>query len=254
MSADAARLAAAFRGASPLEGLENPPATVVDAYALQDAVRTALGRPIVGWKVAHAVAGAQEAAGITAPTVAPLLEGMIVPAETAFAAGSFREPVVEAEIVFELGQAIEGQRRKDEIIAAVRGMRIGIEVADTRYLDKDGVGTLAQIGDMNSSGALVIGPLLEINLLGAALSAVPSLRLGDGTMAEPQPDGMRPDPIEMLHYLAGFVAERGHTLPAGTLVTTGTHTVPTRSGPGQITARFGDAMRVGARLGSPRTP
>jgi len=254
VSTDAARLAAAFNGAPPLSGLEQPPATVADAYALQDAVCAELGRPIVGWKVAHTVEKAQEAAGINAPTVAPLLEGMIVPSEMAFAAGSFRQPIVEAEIVLELGRTIEGPKRREELIEAVRGLRIGIEVADTRFLDKDAMGTLAQIGDMNAGGALVIGPLLEINTLSEALDNVPTMRLGDGTMTEPLPRDMRPNPITVLAFLADFLAGRGKTLAAGTLITTGTHTVPTRSGPGKITARFGDAMRVGARLGSPRTP
>lgn len=250
---DAARLAAAFEGAGRVRALASPPRTVAEAYDLQDAVREKLGRPIVGWKLAQTVAKAQAAAGLDAPTVAPLLEGMIVPAETVFAAGFFYVPVVEAEIVLELGAPLSGKVRKEEVIAAVRAMRIGIEIADTRLLDKTVHGAPGVIADMNGAAALVIGPAMDLDEMSAALAAVPSVRLGDGSVADPLGTDMRPSPIDVLQFLSAFVAERGLSLPAGSLVTTGTHSVPTPSGPGQVTVRFGDTMRVGARLSAPRT-
>ncbi|GAB5375050.1 MAG: hydratase [Acuticoccus sp.] len=251
MSEDAATLAAAFRGEGPVRSLANTPRTVAEGYALQAAVREALGRPVVGFKVAHAAKQAQRAAGIDAPTVAPLLDGMIVPGETVFPARAFYAPIVEAEIVVELDRPLEGPRRKDEIIAALRGCRLGIEVADTRYVDKDAMGTAAQIGDMNGGAALVIGPLLALDTLHELMTAAPSARLGDGTVAPAVPPEGRPSPIEMIAFLLEFLAERGEGLPAGAIVTTGTHTVPMVSAPGQITVRFGDTMRLGARLSEP---
>ena len=253
MSADATRLAAAFRGTGPLlEGLERPPATVAEGYALQDEMRKELDRPTVGWKIAHATRSAQVASGLDAPTVAPLLEGMIVPGETMFAAHTFTTPIVEAEIALELGQALAGPCRKEQAIAAIRGVRVAIEVADSRYVDRVAMGIAAQIGDLNGAGALVIGPLGDLNELKAMRDAEPTMRLGDGSIAPALSNEERPDPIAALAFLAGFLAERDLSLPAGSIITTGTHSLPVVSGPGQIAARFGDTARVGARLGAPR--
>lgn len=252
MTADATRLAEAFRGRGPVRALETPPRTVAEAYDLQDAVRETLGAPIVGWKLAYTARAARRAFRFEAPTVAPLLQGMIVPGETVFPAGAFFAPTVEAEIVLELGTPLEGPRRKEEVIAALRGMRIGIEIGDSRFVDPDATGPLDYIADMCGGAALVIGPLMDLDGLHAAQTVTPTVRLGDGTMAEPMPPDMRPNPIEMLTFLLRFLAERGKGLAAGTLVTTGAHSVTTRSAPGQVAIRFGDTMRLSARLSQPR--
>lgn len=254
MTKDVARLAAAFRGSGPaVARLDNPPRTLAEGYALQDRVRAELGRPVVGWKLSHAARAVQLACGLDAPTVAPLLEGMIVPGETMFAAGSFRAPVVESEIVLQIGTTLAGPRRKEEVIAALAGMRIAIEITDSRYADKAAMGIPARIGDLDSASTLVIGPLMDLNELHAALTAEPTVRLGDGTITDALPRPQRPSPIEAVSFLTRFLAERDIALPAGCIVTTGTHSVPSPTGPGQVAIRFGDTMRVGARLGASRS-
>ena len=104
---DAQRLAAAFTGDGPIDHLDNRPQDVAAGYALQDGVRAALGRPVIGWKLAQTVPAAQKAAGIEAPTVSPLLEGMIVHADTEFPSRQFYKPEAEAEIAIELKDAID---------------------------------------------------------------------------------------------------------------------------------------------------
>ena len=249
--ADAERLAAAFRGEGRLEALDEPPRTVAEAYDMQDAMRLAIGKPIVGWKLAQTTAKAQAAAGIVAPTVAPVLEGMIVPADTVFPAGRFYGPEVEAEVALELRRPIDRPMTGGEIVDCLAGIRLAIEVADSRYVDKPSMGTPANIADMNSCGALVVGPLLDLDEFSGAAEGDVVMRLGDGTTVPGLAADMRPKPIEVLAFLSRFVTERGHTLPAGTIVTTGTHTAPTASGPGVITADFKLVGKLNARLSSP---
>ncbi len=246
---DAARLAAAFRGAGPVSALHRPPRTVAEGYALQDAVRAELGRAVIGWKLDYS---ARTAGGSEAPTVAPLMEGMVVPAETMFGAHTFYAPEVGAEIVLETGRALAGPRRMEEVIAALRGMRIAADIADTRYADKAAMDTPALIGDLGGAGALVIGPLFDLGELHGALTTAPTVRLGDGSMAAALPRELRPNPIEAVAFLTGFLAERGLDLPAGSLVATGAQSVPTRSSAGKIAIGFGAMMRVRARLSTPR--
>jgi len=253
MSADAERLAAAFLGdGPPVDALDALPRTVEEGYALQDRVLAAIGRPIVGWKLAQTTPAAQAASGIDAPTVAPLLDGMIVPADTVFPARRFFKPEVEAEVVIELGRDVTGPAPTDALVSAIAGIRLAIEIADTRYVDKAAMGIAAVIGDMNSCGALVVGPLLDRDELVGAIDGPVIARLGDGSLLEALAPEMRPRPVEMLAFLAGFVSRRGHTLPAGTRITTGTHTAPTRSGPGLVAADFRSVGKVSARLSEPR--
>ena len=110
------------------------------------------------------------------------------------------------------------------------------------------MGVPAVIGDMNSCGALVIGSLRDVTDLDAAATAAVITRLGDGTEVAAFPLEMRPNPLEVVAFLSRFVTERGETLTAGTIITTGTHTPPTRTGPGPVTAAFDGAGTIACRL------
>lgn len=245
---DAERLAAAFDGAGKLSDLNQRPATVDDAYGLQDQVRALIGKRIIGWKVAQTTPKAQAAAGIVAPTVAPLLEGMIVPEGTVFAAARFYQPEGEAEVAIELERDLNPGATRGELADAAAGYRLAIEVADTRYVDKKAMGTPSVIADMNSSAALVVGPLEPLAGLDAVATSQIILRLGDGTIVETLANDMRPDPLTVLHFLNDFVAARGERLRAGQIITTGTHTAPTRSEPGLLVADYVNNTRLTARL------
>ena len=253
MEDDARRLADAFGGGKALEGLSDKPADMDAAYRVQRAVVGALGRPIVGYKLAQTTKVAQEPAGLTEATVAPLLDGMIVETGTDFGDGAFFKPEIEAEIAIEMREGLEPNARADDVRAAAAGVRIAIEVADTRYVDKPAVGVRSVVADMNSCGALVIGPLMGIETLDALRAADASATLGDGTTVPALgPDG-RPDPLNVVAFLTAFLDRTGERVPAGAIITTGTHTAPTRSGPGEVAATFGDVGRVTAMIGRLRS-
>ncbi|MEM7696760.1 MAG: fumarylacetoacetate hydrolase family protein [Pseudomonadota bacterium] len=247
---DADRLAAAFEGGRTLDAL-SAPLTMEAAYDLQDAVRARLARPVVGWKLAQVPEAVQAAAGITAPTVSPLLSGMIVPDETRFGTGRFRRPEVEAEIVLEIGSAITEPVAIDDLQEQVLSVRLGLEIADTRFTDKLAQPVTSVVADMNSCGALVVTPPVDPSALHEADAIPVSLRLGDGALLDALPQAMRPRPLIALSFLVDFVLARGETIAAGALITTGTHTKPTVSGPGLLAGSFDDVGKVSARLSSP---
>lgn len=248
---DAATLAAAFKGEGPLASLASPPQNTDSAYQLQDEVRDALGEFVIGWKLAATVPPAQAAQGVDQPTVSPLLNGMIVPNETVFAEKRFYKPEAEAEIVIELGDELTGPASADEVREASAGFRLAIEMADTRYIDKPRMGPLAVIADLNSSSALVIGELQPLSGAAGAAMAPINLRLGDGTLVEALSADWRPDPFEVVSFLTRFLEGRGHALPKGTMITTGTHTKPTPTGAGVVSAEFVGIGKVSCRLSEP---
>lgn len=245
---DAERLAAAFRGEGPLEALSEPITSIAEGYRIQTAMRQALGLRIVGYKLAQTTRGAQEAFGLSEPTVAPLLEGMIVPADTVFGPRKFYNPEVEAEIAVELRDSIQGAASVDEVRQAAAGVRLAIEVADTRYVDKPAQGVAGSIADLNSCGALVVGPLEPLSQLDALREADVTARLGDGTEVPGLPREARPDPLAVVAFLTEFLDRRGDVLQSGAIITTGTHTPPTRSGPGLISVEFAGLGNISARL------
>ncbi|ORE95731.1 hydratase [Stappia sp. 22II-S9-Z10] len=235
---DAERLAAAFVSGGPLTALDNPPADTDAAYAIQDAMREKLGKPIVGWKLAQTMPPAMKAAGLTEPTVSPLMDGMIFPDGTVFGPDRFLSPEAEAEVVLELSADLPGPATADEVRAACAGYRLAIEMADSRYADKPSMGAKAVIADMNSSNALVIGELRPVAEVPEVAAGKLSLKLGDGTILEPLGADWRPDPFQVVAFLSEFCARRGLPLKAGAVITTGTHTKPTRTGPGSVVASF----------------
>lgn len=252
MEDDARRLAAAFGGDKAIDRLSEPPVDPEAAYVVQRAVREAIGRMIVGYKLAQTTKLAQEPLGLAEPTVSPLLEGMVVDSGTSFDDGSFHKPEIEAEIVIEIAKPLRGAVSVDDVVEAAAGVRMAIEVADTRYVDKPSMGVPSVIADMNSCGALVVGPLMPMEQLTALREAAVTATLGDGTVVQTLPDAARPDPLAVVAFLCEFINRRGELVPAGAVITTGTHTAPTRSGPGPIAATFGDLGTVTATLGAPR--
>lgn len=252
MSETAHLLAAAWNGGPVVGVLETPVETIDDGYAIQDALTKALGKPIVGWKLAQTTTAAQAAFGLSEATVSPLLDGMIVETGASFARRRFHIPEVEAEIVIELAEPLSGTPSPDDVAAAAAGVRMAIEVADTRYADKPSQGVPGAIADMNSCGALVVGPLMPMPTLATLREGTVSATLGDGTVVPGLPAEARPDPLAVVAFLTTFVGRRGLTLPSGTIVTTGTHTPPTKSAPGRIAATFADVGEVYAELSAPR--
>lgn len=252
MSETATLLAAAYTGGPIVGTLETPVESIDDGYDIQAVVAEKIGKPIVGWKLAQTTAPAQAAFGLAEATVSPLLEGMVVPSDTVFGAGRFHKPEIEAEIVIELASALPGPSTREEVEKAAAGVRIAIEVADTRYADKPSQGVPGVIADMNSCGALVVGPLMPLEKLDALRNAEPSATLGDGTVVPGVPAEARPDPLAVVAFLTEFIGRKGLSLPAGTIITTGTHNPPTPSGPGRIAATFKDVGEVTARLAEPR--
>lgn len=248
---DAERLAAAFKGGGPVESLSEPVASIAEGYRLQTAMRQTLGLPIVGYKLAQTTPAAQAAFGLAEATVSPLLEGMIVPGDTVFPPRRFYRPEVEAEIAVELRDALKGASTVEQVRQAAAGIRLAIEVADTRYVDKPAQGVPGAIADLNSCGALVVGTLLPLSELEAARQATVTARLGDGSTVPGLPVEARPDPLAVVAFLTEFLDRRGDVLPAGAIITTGTHTPPTLTGPGLIAADFPGVGTVTARLSEP---
>lgn len=250
LEAAAQLLAAARAGRSPVARLPaaSRPATIADAFAVQQRVTALAGRAIGGWKCALPTAAKTIVAPIFA---ADLRRGS--PCTAAWPAGpSVR---VEPEIAFLLAADLPPRRQPytdDEVRAAIGATHLVLELIGTRYADPAGLPFPELLADNAGNAGLLVGPEVAAADDGALVRFV--LRWGiagePATVLEARhPDG---HPLRPLAWLANTLpqipgGERG--LIAGDVVTTGSYAgvldVPAAV---PLTFVFGELGRIDVEL------
>lgn len=218
------------------------PLDLATAYEIQTLLVKRLGLPVTGWKLAVATPAAQQAKGLSAPTVGRLIGTALRRTSASFSVASLNRPEIEPEIALTLSRDILPDaplRSRDEALSAISVVHLAIELADSRYLDKPGKTQLEIIADNNAASHLILGAEVEPTRLDEVRRAAISVQLGDGTLVPGFPSDSRPDPLDVLVFLSRFAAEKGLTLASGQVITTGTCAAPTPATVGDNTADFG---------------
>jgi 2-keto-4-pentenoate hydratase len=211
-----------------LEAFPGPlPATLDDAYRVQDAQIALDGRRVVGWKVAMIRADLR--AGLGAERICgPIFDGLVADlpaggaADVAVHDGGFA--ALEAEFVARFAADLApGPDGFDEarIAAALASLHAGAEVASSPLPPINEIGPLAVVCDRGNNAGAVVGPVLA-DWRTADPAALTSEMLVDGVSvgrgsAASVPGG----PLGALAFLADNLAKRGHRLRAGDVVLTG---------------------------------
>ena len=231
----AAQALMAGRSGQPIAAIPDAarPQSEADSYQIQDAVMRRLGERPGGWKVGYSPEG-----GIFC---APIYASKVHASPASLPASGLHVIGIECEIGFRVNQNFPERTRLydiDEVLAAC-SLHPTIEVVDSRYQDFRSLDRLQVLADNFSNGALVYGAAAS-NWQGMDLVHPPIEVTADGkTFAECT--GLRTgDPITLLVELVNFVAGRRGGVPAGTFVTTGTHTGLVFTEPGaHIRADYG---------------
>lgn len=223
----------------------HPNLSVADAYDVQDliiAARRAAGRTIAGWKL-----GLTSAPPPATPIVGTLLDDMVVASEAHLRIDTMVGPMVEGEVVVEIGSDIDGPITVAELAAGPHKIAGGIEVIDYRTVDSGGV--IDWIADNSTVAYAVVGesvPLTEIDP--AAISV--TLYQEDDRIACGSGDLVMGNPLAAVAWLAGHLTKRGRQLSSGQVVLTGSltghHVVPGEST--RFTADFGALGEVGVNF------
>jgi 2-keto-4-pentenoate hydratase len=211
-----AQLVAARTPGAPL--LATPtriPATVDDAYRVQDAVMARLGTHVAGWKVGAASPTAE-------PNCAPIFDGLIH-AATAAAPGT-ASIGVELEIAFKLARGFEAASvapSRAAVEAAIGSAWIALETCAARLADGLQAPELLRLADNGINHGLVIGPeiadwhAIDANTMIARVEA-------DGVVLADMTAGHTcPDLVGLLTWLVGHCVISRGGIAAGTIVTTG---------------------------------
>jgi len=229
-------LLAARRTGRPIETLPAAlvPATPAAAYAVQDAVASALGA-IAGWKVGAPSPTAE-------PNCAPLFAALVAASPARWPASRFRLRGIEGELAFRFGRPLPPRAvpyGEDEVWAAVDTLHPAIELVDSRFADFRATDKLALLADNQSNGAFCHGAALRDWRAVDFLRQPAALAIDGKEVASAVGGNAAGHPRRLLAWLANHCVRRGRGIAAGDIATTGTHTGLVFAAPGAaITVRF----------------
>lgn len=220
------------------------PQSAAEAYAIQDELIAALG-PVGAWKVQPIPAGGGW------PMCSPILARDVHQSDVQLQSAGLPGLAIEVEVAVTIGSDLPGKPggyAPQDMKAAVRSLHVALEVLASRYRERTGVPMLAGIADLQSSGAVVVGPAVlpgewpEFGQQRMALSF-------DGVEVQTTPGNSTTENLlAALAWLADHCASRGLPLKAGDLVITGSRIGPKAFAKGSVTADAPGLGIVSARF------
>lgn len=251
----AGRFLAARRAAAGLDDYPGDlPATLDEAYAIQDEAIARWGRPVIGWKVGRVPPPLIERFGtdrLTGPIFheAPAGAAGAAVAMPVFAAGF---AAGEAEFLLRIGAAPSAGQRDYSLAEAadlIGAVHIGIEIASSPLGSINELGPIAVISDFGNNNGLVIGPqVVDWRTSGfedwEVTTRIDGRAVGNGRAAD-FPDGA----IGAARFLFELMARRGIALSPGQWISSGAVTGVHRAFPGQtVEARFSGDLSLACTL------
>lgn len=137
----------------------------------------------------------------------------------------FTQRGIEAEIALRLSQDVDPARAsrldRAQATALVDAMCVSIEIVDSRWREGLDAPALAKLADQQAHGALVLGDWVPFALRDWA-SQVCTVRIGAHAPVVRRGSHAMADPVFVLPAWLRHATRAGATVPAGTVVTTGT--------------------------------
>ncbi len=198
------------------------PATLTDAYVVQDHALALADGHVAGWKVgkiAPPVDGENRLAG---PIFADqVFDGATIPAMPVFADGF---AAAEAEFLLRLGAAPDPAKTSytdAEARALVDAVHVGIEVASSPFPGINQHGPAVTVSDFGNNNGLVVGVPAD-GWQDADLNEWPvTLTINGEEIGRATTATMLDGPFGAVRFLLEHMARRGVALAAGTWVSTG---------------------------------
>ncbi|MES2183382.1 MAG: hydratase [Pseudomonadota bacterium] len=226
-SACAAALLGIWRAGGQLPALppELRPATLAEGYAAQDQLMAAAGEPRAGWKLGVGSPALLQASGLQRPLIGQVSQPRRHPGGATLLLPGAAPVTIECEIAFVLARDIppDGPRRVGP--DTVRHACVSFEVVRSRFVSRRTVGWPSFVADNVGFEALVVGDALPLDLLREVNRTV-EVRLDGLPAASALSGDDATDPLASLQSLLDHAGERGVTLRAGEIVSTGAMCTP----------------------------
>jgi 2-keto-4-pentenoate hydratase len=202
----------------------NVPATLGEAYQIQEAALARWPEAVAGWKVAR-VPQAQQTQYPEERLIGPAFASnfRFAPAGEALPCPIFEGgfAAIEAELVIRVGADAPADKTQwtiEEAMSYVGEVCIGIEVASSPLATLNDLGAGAVISDFGNNWGIVVGSsIANWRALheATALSYIDEEFVGRGVSS------LRHGPLAALAFTLGKCAQRGRPLRAGDVITTG---------------------------------
>jgi len=203
---------------------EDPTLGMADGYAVQAALTRMIladGDTVIGYKVGLTSRPMQRMIGVDSPDYGPVLGSTVYRDGDAVSLSRFIQPKIEAEIVFVLGERLEGRGvTVVDAHRATRGVAAAMEIVDSRFADWR-IKLADTVADLASNGAVAVSSrVVPLDGLDTRLVGMTMTRNGDlvDTGAGAAALG---DPLAVVAWLANTLAENDVALEPGHLVMTG---------------------------------
>jgi 2-keto-4-pentenoate hydratase len=236
----------ARRTSTPIDDLpaELQPATLEEAYAVQDILAEAYG-PIGGWKVG---APTPEAT----PIFAPMPLAWIATSGSTLAGATWRYRGLEAEIAFLIAEDLPPRAAPytmEEVIAAIASCHPAIEVLESGLTDPAAAARMSMLADLQMHGGFIYGPAIDgWQSLDFTAESV-SLAVDGVVRVERTGSNTSGNLIRLLPFLANEGAARTGGLKRGDWITTGSWTGNVQAvGHSDVAVHFSTAGSVGLRF------
>ena len=233
------------------------PSTLEEAYVVQDGSINASDQAIVGWKVGMVPPELRQEMGAER-VIGPVFKSAHIPLTDKQAAGeAFDLPVyaggfiaIEAELVIEINQDIApgSINTADGVEHLVKNVYAGIEIASSPVIDLNSYGPTAIIADIGNQYGVIVGTAIS-DWKNSIANMQTSVSIDDQLINTAPTDGILNGPMAALAFMIDCCAERGITLPAGSLCSSGAITGVHEALVGSTsTVKFGDACTMNFRL------
>ena len=220
MQALAARLVEARHTHTLIDAIDDSlkPLSAADAYLAQQLTITGLGGS-AGYKI-----GAKSP--IDEPQCAPLPASKVFGATTGVRRADYARIGLELEIAFSFAADIDNAfaDRTDDILEAIDTMSVVVEVLDSRFKAWPQIDKLVQLADLQNNGALVIGDTVRYDGRFDFVAPQVSFHCGAQEIFSGRASNPAGDPRRLVVWLVTRALQNGQTIPARTLLTTGSYT------------------------------
>lgn len=199
------------------------------AYAVQDAQLLQLG-PVGAWKVGSKGRGIE-------PACSPLPASGVLADGASLSGPQWRLRGLEVELALRVGRDYdlgETLATREQLLEMFDAVMPAIEIVETRLGKLPCENPWASMADLQSHGALVVGPAVPMPAVVPELSEISATLAIDGKEEARTTGGNPADLWETLAWLAHHCALRGMPLKKGQIVTTGSCTGLFNARPGTL--------------------
>lgn len=239
-------LLAHWQAGSRLAGLPRQlrPPTRKDGYAIQAHLERSGAAPLVGWKIAATSPAGQAHINVDGPIAGRILAERLLRPGMAVPLDHNQMRVAEPEFAFRMGTKLPPRARPyemAEVLAAVDGLHLAIEVPDSRFEDFTSVGAPQLIADNACAHLFLLGEETKADWRDLDLAAHQVVgRVLGTTEREGSGANVLNDPRLALVWLVNELSRNGEAVLAGQIVSTGTCMAPLEVEPGdEVVADFG---------------